>query len=293
MTEGRVFICTWKQVGDRYRVWVKGRPRLAAEAADFADADEELWGVISTATGDGENLREYDPARPAVAQARLLSRLALVAAPGTAQLLNAAELFDGGICPDCKYGRGARTDVPMVLDKIKGGDVGYTRVGTYYISAGPRIDFYSDAFLRLLTAAERKRFIWRRVERAGRAARKVFYELVGSQVHVPYRVLVGGPERLQCDGCGQSRVPIGGGATSYPQWLLSEVDYRYEVLPDYFISAADLPKPLPNCLTAGHHPTVYDLCFLPSRWRQLVGQPGAKGVSTSDVGIVAPELVSP
>lgn len=61
MTEGRVFVCSWKRVGDRYRVWVKGRPRLAAEATDFAAADEELSGVICTATGDGESLHVSEP----------------------------------------------------------------------------------------------------------------------------------------------------------------------------------------------------------------------------------------
>ena len=291
MAEGRTFICSWKRVGDRYRVWVKGRPRVAAEATDFADADEALWGEICSATGDGENLREYDPPRPGVAEEVLLGRLAHVVASGTGQLLNATELFDGGICPDCKRGVGARTDVPMALQAIKGGDVGYSKVGTGFPKAGPRIRFYSDAFLRLLTATERRRFTWRPVERRGRAARKLYYELTASSLHVPVRLLVEGMDARHCKACGQERGRIYGGRDDYPRWLLRTVDFRYELLPSYFVSSADLPAPLPSCLTVGSSDRR-DLCFLPRRWRSVMGRPGAKGLSTSDVAIVAPERVA-
>lgn len=57
-----------------YHVWVKRRPKLAAKAKTFNQADRRLWAAIIDATGDGESDRHYDPPAPD-------SEPALVAAP--------------------------------------------------------------------------------------------------------------------------------------------------------------------------------------------------------------------
>jgi hypothetical protein len=62
--EGRRFACSWKKQDDVYHVWVKRRPKLAAKAKTFNQADRRLWAVIIDATGDGESIREYDPPAP-------------------------------------------------------------------------------------------------------------------------------------------------------------------------------------------------------------------------------------
>ena len=62
--EGQVYRCGWRKKGTTYRVWVKGRPKLAAEGETFNLADRRLWSIIIDATGDGESIREYDPPAP-------------------------------------------------------------------------------------------------------------------------------------------------------------------------------------------------------------------------------------
>jgi len=61
MTEGRVHACSWKRVRGGYRVWLKSDPTIAAEHAQFAEADELLTDLICEATGDGESVHVYDP----------------------------------------------------------------------------------------------------------------------------------------------------------------------------------------------------------------------------------------
>jgi hypothetical protein len=62
--EGRRFACGWKKQDAVYHVWVNRRPKLAAKAKTFNQADRRLWAAIIDATGDGESIREYDPPAP-------------------------------------------------------------------------------------------------------------------------------------------------------------------------------------------------------------------------------------
>jgi hypothetical protein len=50
MTEGRVHTCSWKRVRGGYRVWLKSDPTIAAEHAQFAEANEPFIDLICEAS---------------------------------------------------------------------------------------------------------------------------------------------------------------------------------------------------------------------------------------------------
>jgi hypothetical protein len=287
--EGRVFLCSWKRVPRGFKVWVKNRPKLAATAKSFMEADEALADIITERTGDGENLREYSPAAPGLVEARgSLAHLLMVAGEGRATVANAAELFTGGLCPQCHHPRGARTTTVLRVASIEpGGDGAGARLAPR--SFGRNLSLFSQEFIALLSRTEREFLDWRRVERSGRG-KKAFYELAGSEVHVPFTTLAGGDVELwRCDTCGWESVPVYGGAGELPEWLSEAGGGRWYDLPSWYVSAADLPDPLPSCFVVGRAPE-FRLCFTPKRWEELVGRPGTRGLKSYEVGIVAREL---
>jgi hypothetical protein len=273
--EGRVVVCSWKKTADGYRVWVKGRPKLAAEADTFETADERLWEVILRATGDGENTREYAPASPRGSGEGPAVGVVMVSGNTVAHVNDASgALHAGERCPRCGNSTGGRTETPLRLDDIESGyegGIAHIREGTYAKGSRP---FFSDRFRSLLTAEERARFTWRKVERP-RRAKKEFYELATSSVDVP---VVGvrslkGDGGGRCETCGWFALPFYNTASGGPHW---------------FVCASDLPHPVPSCFTASHGRTCY-LCFTAERWEKLVGKPGTRGVVSSDVGVVDAE----
>jgi hypothetical protein len=273
--EGRVFVCSWKKVGNRFRVWVKNRPKLAAEADSFEAADEELWSVIIRATDDGENTREYDPPAPAGAEVAAFLTPPLVVVVGNERAtLRSEMLFAGERCAQCGRPSGPRTAEPLASDDIdSSSDAGFAVI-RHRPYGNVTAHYFSEGFLDLLTPEERARFEWRKVERPARA-KKAFYELVASGVHVRQAGVRDLPEQREgwrCDRCGVARLPY----------------YTREGWPSRYVCAADLPDPLPSCFTVGEGSQL-NLCFRLERWRELVGQKGAKGLLSNDVGVVGDE----
>jgi len=278
--ENRVFLCTWRRRGSRYRVWVKRRPSLAAEAESFEEADEALWEAIAKATGDGENEHEYDPPEPgrAFTGSGLLRRLAMVDGNGRAHVANAEALFTRGYCPQCRRPHGKRTAAPLRAEKVAGGfEGGRAAVTMSATSPWLWLQYFSADFLRLLRPRERDSFEWRPIERRGRG--KAFFELVSSRLNVPFAAFK--PDYCwiplaRCDTCGGKSEPCYGFAPPTPFWYVSELD---------------VPSPLPSCFTVGDRHERALLCFTPERWRQLVRRAGARGIRSYDVGVVDDRLV--
>src|SRR5258705_95227 len=176
MTEGRVYVCAWSRTDEGFRLWVKRRPRIAVEAATFDEADELLHDAILAALGDGESLVEYDPPRPAAADAGLpiRARLALVFPESSARLVDAASLFENGLCTQCYQPLGPRTDVPLAVERIDGSVDGMTAKLKRPYGSGPNLRCFSEEFLALLEPSERSRFEWRPLRRQGRQKRNFF-----------------------------------------------------------------------------------------------------------------------
>jgi hypothetical protein len=282
-------MCRRVRVGTRYRVWVRSRPTLAAEGDSFQGADEQLSALICEAMGDGESVREYDPPRPGMEGSGLLFRLTLVSGESYATIGNAEELFTKGLCPQCKQPRGERTKAALALASIESAvDGGLATTGPG--GGGSSLDFFSERFLAQLSPGERAAFEWRTVECRSRT-RRVFYELVDARVIVPFVVLSDlaaalwnvpsaspGLTLTKCDTCG---------------WL-NEPLYVFPSggLPYWYVSATDLPDPLPTCFAVGGASGL-SLGFTRGRWSEIVGRAGTRGIASSDVGVVAQSLVEP
>lgn len=272
--EGRVYVCTWKRVGQRFRVWVKSRPKLAAEGRTFTEADETLWSLIIAKTGDGENSREYEPRAPVDAELARFLTPALVVVMGDALVhVEAGTEYDGVRCTTCGYIDGRRSDEPLVVADLESGfDAGLVVIRQRPFAAVRR-SIFSDDFLALLLPAERKRFAWRKVVRPGRAKR-VFHELLEADVTVENVGVSGLPKSggWRCDRCGFRRLP------HYVAWSW----------PQHWVCATDLSRRLPSCfgLTDGHD---LALCITTERWRRLVGKRGTRGVLSYEVGVAGPD----
>jgi hypothetical protein len=277
--EGRVFVSTWKKTTDGYRVWVKNRPKHAAEGKTFQEADEALWEVIMRATNDGENTREYEPPPPVLAELSAFLEPAIVCITGNAGGVRADPqgLFNDGYCERCGAPKGVRTDKALVAD-VGSEDVGAAMLVTKPSYARTRLHYFSERFLDLLKPSERDRFTWKPLERGPRA-RKVYYELVAADLVVP-KVGVTGlpvagapgkPGGWRCGQCGFAVIP------HYGSWG--------EAWPLDYVCGTDLPEPLPSCfaLPSGR---ALSLCMRERRWRKIVGHKSTNGVVTGQVGVV-------
>lgn len=259
-------------------MWVKTHPRLAAEAKSFADADAALRGAIIDATGDGENVREYDPPAPSsLAQGEgVAATMVFVSGNSWAMVANPDDIFDGGVCPECQNARGHRTAKAAVLENIEAGyDGGLARIVRKPLGSGPMLSFFSAEFLKALKPRERMQFEWRLCSRKGRG-RKQFYELVAAPRVIPLAAIKPefAPKRLwRCPVCGAENDPI----------------YSMPGLPSWFVSAADVPQGA-TCIAIGSLRGT-KIGFSRNRWQNLLTQPGTKGIRSYDVGILETQLV--
>ena len=276
--EGRVFLCSWKQVPGGYRVWVAKRPKLAAEAATFEEADEELASVICDATGDGESVHEYTPPPPSQPDEAegLLGRLTAASPNARGEIENGAALFSEGYCTQCRAPRGERTTVALELGKADVGDALSAKLSGAGFS-GPRFRLYSADFLAHLAASERANLEFRPVHR--RRGKKQFFELSGGSLVVPRVGIRGKPiEGLwTCDTCGFELAP-----TYLGTWI---ENHAWSNPPSIYVAKADLPRTLPTCLVVGRA-SDYTLVFQQARWQELVGVPGTRAVKSQEIGVL-------
>jgi hypothetical protein len=273
--EGRVFACSWKRERDRYRTWWKARPGVFGEGATFEEADEALYESIMVATGDGENEHEYDPPAPSSGRLPLLDVHYLDASTADkARLKNADSLFSDGLCPDCRRGRGVRTDEPIELTTRDSGPILVTALGENWV--GPRISLYSEQFVAALSNAERDACTWREVSGPPRSRMK-YLELVDARHIVRTVMPAGHPHKgWRCDVCGYLTGPLytSGGDRD----------------PIEFISHADLPLAKPVMFALGRRPEL-SLCVSRERWAALREKKGLSQLRGSSIGVLADEHV--
>ena len=277
--EGKVYICSWKQVPGGYRVWVAKRPKLAAEGATFEEADEELSSVICGATGDGESVHEYAPPPPTedAQGSGLLDRLVMASPNARGEISNGAALFEGGYCDQCRHARGARTEDRIALAKADTGDAVLAKRSEMRIG-GTSMHLYSADFLALLTRTERAALDFRPVTR--RRGRKELLELLGGTLVVPKAAIRGKPQHnaWTCDSCGHEPSPMYLGT-----WI---ENHPWPSPPSWYVARTDLPEMLPSCMLIGNAAEPR-LCFTRERWQELVGRPGTRAIKSNDVGVLA------
>jgi hypothetical protein len=283
--ENQVYLCSWQKKGERFLVWVKRQPSVAAEGESFDEANERLWDAICGTYGDGEAVTEFDPPPPENPRTSWYRRAAVVAIHenSRADVADFQPYFVGGYCPDCGVPRGPRNEVPLVVDRIEAGGDGAFATVPSRIKRGrptPMVQLYSEQFLELLDPPEIATLTWRRVERRQPRARKVFYELVSSKVHIREVGVRGVPSKFggwRCRTCGFEDI----GHFYFP--------YSPRT-PGSWISIGDLPHPFPTGFTIGKGKGL-TLCFLRERWAGMLGKPGTRGLATAEVGVVDADRV--
>lgn len=237
------------------------------------------------------------PYQPPPDKARLLSVFTLLSPAGGVSMQNLPSLFSEDCCPDCQTSQGQRTKRVMevtyydALSRRCDGALAQTEVR----HPGPTFHLYSKEFLSLLTAQERRLFRWRRVKVLNPTKiTKEMFELVHCAYLIPTVALRGSnPDRDTCDTCGASIQPYYPLVGGLPEWLNPIGDAVRRGQPDYYVSAADLPEPVPSCFTIGDWQGGVQLVFTEDRWRRIKRQRGMIGINTQKVGVVDPTLVEP
>ena len=166
--------------------------------------------------------------------------------------------------------RRIRSDRPLIVDRLSCNDD--AAFGGAWDLVSSMSDIFSERFLGVLTAEEKTRLQFRRVERSKRSRLK-YYELLGP---------VGPPT------VGVAGLPVAG-------WTCAACGYRcfgywVEDPPIHnFVAKRDLPSPLSGLFTIGKPPEVR-LCATLARWRKLL-HTGLLGLTNRQLGVVANNLV--
>ncbi len=262
MSEGNVYLCKWERKDDGYRVWVEKRPRLRAEGESLDEAGEELISLICLKTGDGEAVLEFER--------KTKGKDALVALsynqswyPARGEWWKRAdELYEGGICSSCCEGIGKRTQVPLRVGTVEGGDLLFGWLGFCNSLIA------SDRFRKLLRHEERSAVEWRPVEHH-KKTRRQFFELIPENAVRESATRGSDYGGWRCPECDRSALSVGG----------------YD---EIHVNAADVPRPRPKLFVVEGLVT-FELVVPAARWKRMRGKPGTSGITTQTVVLVPPE----
>lgn len=267
--EGRVYRCSWSAEGGRFQLWVTDSPAIAVEASSFQEADELLYEAIMHATGDGENLKEYDPPAPLAAGGVVRRTLTRVSPVKRVEIANEADLFDGGLCKVCRMPLGPRSSAPILVKAASRSLDGMRLRGAHPI-LGVSLSGFSKTFHQALSPQERKALRWRPILLAS-GKETTFVELLGGTVHAPFVVLKSiGVTLTECPACGWRRAPF----------------YSVEPpTPALFIASAALPAKMATAMTIGS-PLEPQLCVVPARWKALGTKRVTRQLVSDAIGVV-------
>jgi ribosomal protein L37AE/L43A len=282
--EDAVNICHWKQKAGEFEIWLKSRPQVRAIAHTYAEAEEKFLTAIQDAGGAMHAVLEYDPPLPANTQESKYCnpeilligsnerfetdaprRLSFETPEEQDQRLTLLdEFYETPVCRACKKTTSRRSEKPITLSHAPA----RSHAGFGYLStdAGPMHWVFNEEFLSLLTPQEKECLKFRPVY--GRGRRK-FHELVGPE-GCPFTGVAGlEPGGWKCPQCGTQ---------VWGYWVEG-------MSINSFLRASDLPDPLPSVFTVGRFPEI-ELAVTASRWKELVGLKGTRGICTSRLGIV-------
>jgi hypothetical protein len=290
--ESNVFICKWKRVGERWHLWVKGKPKLSGEGATLEAAKRELEQMIWNNAGNVDDviptLMEFDPPLPASERTReffipeiykiygderfdLLSYYFPRGNVDTATMEYVNSLYEGGVSKGCMHGIGKRTEVAFKTE-CEIGDSDGLWLSHCQIQASAY--FFSDRFISLLTneECERLKFCKCQVKREGK---RKYYELAGNSIANNVGVKAFDAVGHECTECG------------HRSFYITELDLDFSM--QHFICRSDLPNPVPSCfaITINHKVA---LCITRERWDQIRGSRNAKGIISEPIGVVDEEL---
>lgn len=269
-------VCKWKKTEGGWKLWRKGRPSVCGEGGTYEEAREALIGAIqhSGVSVLQEGPLEFDPPLPPAAEAERFMKPELYLLGGGegfgGEVDPQAEYFEGGFCPTCGCGVGARTGRPIILSRVSKADGAYTTIHGYQSRT-----LFSEDFLSLLTPEERERFDFRPVayhERCNK--RKCDYYELSADSPVPFVGIQGyEADGISCRTCGHR-----------------EINYYKDKAPlSRFLCLSDLPDPPPSCFPVGSHQRPH-LCMTRQRWDEIRGHKFTKGIVSQAVGVVPEAL---
>jgi hypothetical protein len=214
------------------------------------------------ATGDGENHRVYAPLPPVEDGAESLFSPHLVVVHGIGEMQidwSSTPLFSAKVCSYCGNPAVERTASSLRLSSIRSRGNGASAQGFY---------LFSEEFVATLSDRERSSFDWRPVETKKRTHRR--YLECRAKNPVALRGKRGISVRNECEYCGSPKGYI----------------HDLRLCPVLrLVSRADLSEPLPSVFGVGST-TSTELCMTAERWNQLAKTEAAKGLDSSDVGVL-------
>lgn len=275
--KGRVYYCAWEKAQDgSYAGWEKKHPSLRAVALTKLDLVNRLTDIVGEYHNDHEAALEFDPPLSSGEGndeffsdgfVRLRWNTLFTFRPSR------ESAYAGGRCKRCGGGIGPRTSVPLVVDSpLEGADgaictpsneppPSHGEPGTLII--------VSEAFLRLLTDAERGQFEARPVEWSQRPRQK-FFEII-PRSFMP-AVVIKGLEfgGWRCGSCGRLRYSHG-----------TTLGWGVDV-----ICRSDLRSPTLPCFFVGD-PIDVSFCMSSKRWNEVLGKSGTGKLTSERVAVVS------
>ena len=263
MSEGQVYLATWKRASGKYLVSLVDYPHVFIEMKNFNDAVDEMYYLILREFGDGENLIEFDRPLPKVAIPPEFSQPELVNIQSNkrAFLNNKKEDLYDTFCPKCRRGL-QRNDTPALLVDI---DEGHDLV-----VSGLRNRVYSERFLRML--GEDFLCDVRLIDVVTvKRTRERYFEVE--------------PKKLVHTVAARSRENYSGFYCQSCNWKV----VRYPNAPDFMVSLKEVKS-----LTSKFfflESAVNFLCCSGQRWRQILEENKLRGLKTDRLGVVPPDKI--
>jgi hypothetical protein len=269
-----VFVCRWKHLRGKFKVWLESDDSVCAEARSLGEASDELADTLSESLKSDEAVIELIPPPPfsGAEKSWTLPRLLSLGYNEFAETtINDPVMYSRRECPRCGRPRGKRTDIPILLKSAIKGDIAAT-------NSSPVVRLFSDKFLALLTPNERSRIRFEPVQTVGER-RMSFFELRGDSI-APWVSFKGAKHPAiicwKCPACGNRKLN-----PQHPKFLAFG-----------FISRTDFTNAKsPECFVAGSPEGGLTICMTERRWKSIVGKVGTKGIATSTIALVDDKLL--
>jgi hypothetical protein len=233
-------------------------------------AYEELWLQICSETGDGEAYLEFRPEPPYLKRfQRFLDPYCVTLDTNSVIDYSGeiSELFQGGICQNCKSPVGPRNKRPLKLDDTPKANACMVR------SSRSSITIYSYDLLRLLGLTNSPEVKLRPVELVSTSSNR-YYEIIGAD------------SIMACGVTTFEKMDITKGFQCKKCMMLQTLYIVPKLAAHIFIPKAALPSSNVFFVQASSVPSDISICVKSEMWKRIAGRRGTKGVVAGLLGVV-------
>jgi hypothetical protein len=121
MAEGGIYLCEKKKFAGIYSLKLIDNPQIRAKGINLESCKEDICMQIIDWNGDGEAVLEFVPQKLYKRLATGTDMYRQIGYNDTVDLLNTNALYEGEICPKCKYALGKRTDETLDIEELPKG----------------------------------------------------------------------------------------------------------------------------------------------------------------------------